>query len=128
MAKKRYKKLTNAQKKVNKEIRGDLRARGILPSVKPRLNRKKFAKEVVKEFKEHIRPFEDSHYLLDAIRWMTADVEHARAISSEHIGALKILKITVEIKKYMEDKLRNQETKYSPAELFEKVIRPIQEL
>lgn len=50
--KKKYKKLTNKEKQLNKEFREEMRERGILPPVKPKLNRRKFAQEVREEWEK----------------------------------------------------------------------------
>lgn len=123
--KKRYKKLTNAEKKSNKEFRESLRTRGIIPPVKPKLNRKKFAKEVAEEFKEGFNSYDDIRYLLDAISWTRPSPESKGRISLEQMGVLKLLKIAIEIKKFKEEKLSLGETKYSPLEMYEKVVAPV---
>jgi hypothetical protein len=126
-AKKKYKNLTKAEKKLNKEVRDDLRQRGILPPVKPKLNRKRFAKEVLEEFKES-KTFSDIEYLLEAIRWMLTCIEsdtEFRKISPEQIGVLKTIKMAAEIKKYMEGKKAAGEKNYELYELYKEVVEPI---
>jgi hypothetical protein len=126
-AKKKYKNLTKAEKKLNKEVRDDLRQRGILHPVKPKLNRKRFAKEVLEEFKES-KTFSDIEYLLEAIRWMLTCIEsdtEFRKISPEQIGVLKTIKMAAEIKKYMEGKKAAGEKNYELYELYKEVVEPI---
>lgn len=125
--KKRYKKMTNAQKKLHKEIREDMRSRGILPPVKPKLNRNKFAQEVLAEF-ESFNGFDDIPHLYHALGFMRPGSKIKEKISLEQIGVLKLLKISMEIKKFMEEKSRNGETQYKVMELYEQAVKPIMEL
>lgn len=126
MATKKYKKLTNAEKKYRKELREELREQGLIPPVKPKLNRKKFLDETKEEFKS-LNIFNDVQFLYEAISWMTPS-DQQRGITSEQIGVLKMMKMAVDIKNYMEDKKRSGETNYAPSELYETVISPILKL
>lgn len=123
VAKKKYKKLTYKERQENKEIREELREKGIIPPVKPKLNRRKFAKEVIEEWQDH----GDIFYLPKAVGCMLPSIEikTKEAISPEQIGILKALKIAMEYKKFVEDLRAKGETKYSVVELYEKVIAPI---
>lgn len=123
---KKYKKLTNREKKINKEIRDEMRAKGYLPPVKARLNRKKFLAETKKEYDENIVTFSDMNYLLEAVSWMIpSDVK--RQITEQDVGVIKVMKIAVEIKKFQEHKKEAGESSYKISELFE-IIQPIKEL
>jgi len=128
--KKGYKKLTNAQKKLNKEIREEMRKEGILHPIKPRLNRTKFAKEVVAEFRENLGSFGDLEYIHAAIRWMTPSMGKSSKIkvTAEEVGVLKVLKIAVEIKKFEAEIKANGDSKYKYMDLYEKVVAPIRNL
>ena len=53
MAAKKYKRMTNREKEERKRIKKNLQEKGIIPPDKPRLNRKKFAKEVCDEWKDY---------------------------------------------------------------------------
>lgn len=123
--KKRYKKLTNAEKKSNKEFREKLRTKGIIPPVKPILNRKKFAKEVAEEFKEGFDPYDDIRYLFKAISWMRPALESRERISLEQVGVLKLLKIAIEIKKFGSDLKIKGETKYDVMDLYNVAVAPV---
>lgn len=124
---KKYKKLTNAEKKMNKEITAKLRDEGIIPPAKPKLNRKKFAIEVNKEWDENIG-YGDLLYLTEAIAWMNPGATPSLSISAEQIGVLKVLKLAIEIKKYKEEKTSKGETKYTLKEYYDNVISPILKL
>lgn len=123
---KKYKKLTNREKKLNKEIKDEMRAKGFLSPVKARLNRKKFLLETKKEYDENIVTFSDLHYLLEAVSWMTPS-EIKRKITEEDVGVIKVMKIAVEIKKFKEQKKENGDETYTFGDLFE-VINPIKEM
>ncbi|GAB6173301.1 hypothetical protein JCM15765_27790 [Paradesulfitobacterium aromaticivorans] len=126
--KKGYKKLTNTQKKVRKQIREELREDGILPPVKPKLNRRKFAEEVIAEFEGTFGAYTDIQYLYRAISCMKPPAGTKKKISPEEIGVLKLLKIAMELKKFFEEKIRNGEAKYNVVDLYEKVVKPIIDL
>lgn len=126
--KKKYKRMTNAEKELNKKIREDLRERGILPPAKPRLNRSKFAREVMQGYDNFFNKYEDLEYLLKAIPWMLPPISNPEVksqITPEQIGVLKTLKLAMEIKKFEDAKKGNKETKYTYGELYENVVRPI---
>lgn len=119
------KKLTNAQKKFNKEVREELRAKGIMPPVKPKLNRKKFAEEVIPEFIENLEGFDDIRYLYEAIRWMKPNLTINKTITPEQVGVLKLMKLALEIK-YFNKRLRDAgEKEYKLMDLYNEVVQPI---
>lgn len=124
---KKPKKLTNKEKQVLKGLRAEWREKGILPPVKPKLNRKKFAKEVIKEYEDNFGAYTDIPYLYAAIRWMTPDTEAKirTTVSPEQVGVLKVLKLAMEIKKFEEGVKAKGETKYGVMELYEKVVAPV---
>lgn len=123
---KKYKKLTNREKKLNKEIKDEMRAKGFLPPAKSRLNRKKFLLETKNEYDENIVTYSDLDYLLEAVSWMIpSDIK--RKITEEDVGVIKVMKIAVEIKKFQNHKKEIGESTYNLGELFE-IIQPIKEL
>ena len=117
--------LTKRQKAERAQVKKTLQEEGVLPPDKPRLNRKKFAKEVITEWKETEGPL--YAYLVSAIGWMLPSEDQRRPITPEQVGALKALKIALEIKKF-EDALPEGTRKYDVQELIEKAIRPVIEL
>jgi hypothetical protein len=124
---KKYKKMTQAEKKFRKELREELRADGIIPPVKPRLNRKKFLQDVQEEFKLSVCKYDDVIYLHEAISWFIPSLNF-RKITPEEIGVLKMMKIAIELKKFYEEKLNQGERKYKPSEVYEKIVLPIKEM
>jgi hypothetical protein len=126
MAKK--KKMTQKEKKAMAKLRAELREKGIIPPVKPKLNRKKFSKEVNEAFKSDFGSYSDIGHLYEAIGWMNPGVDPMFKITPEQVGVLKMLKMAVEIKKFKEELISKGIKEYKPMELYEKVIKPIQEL
>ena len=120
------KKLTAGEKKLRQKAREELRKEGLIPPVKPRLNRKKFAQEVAKEF-EDFMALSDFDYLLRAINWMLPH-EYTREITAEQIGILKALRLAMDIKKFIGEKRGQGETQYDVMELYDKVVAPILKL
>lgn len=123
-AKKKYKKLTNAEKKVNKEIRAELREKGILPPVKPKLNRKKFAQEVREEWEKN----GDIFYLIRGLGCIIPSGEFDTKITPEQIGALKVMKLAMEIKKFEENLKAKGENQYNAMDFYKDVIAPVLDL
>lgn len=124
---KKYKRMTVREKKQRAETRAELRKKGYLPPVKPRLNRKKFAKEVVEEFKNDFGSYSDIRHLYTAIYCMipTSEIGLVNNISPEQVGVLKVLKLAMEIKKFNDAMLAKGETEYTIKQLHDEVIAPI---
>lgn len=125
MAAPKKKKLTQREKALNARVKKQLQEEGVLPPDKPKLNRKKFAKEVITEWENTEGPL--YAYVMSAIGWMLPSKELLRPVTPEQVGALKVLKLALEIKKF-EDTLPEGTYKYSANDLFEKAIKPIVEL
>lgn len=121
------KRLTKAELKQRKEVREQLRQEGILPPPKQRLNRKKFAKEVINESKD-LNTYEDLIYLKIAIECMTPSLEYAGHITPEDVGVLKALKVAVDLKKFYEAKRNSGIKECAIGEIYDKVIKPIKAL
>lgn len=123
--KKRPKKLTNKEKTFRATVKKELQEEGILPPDKPKLNRKKFAAEVWKEFKEECSTFEGVLELRQSLGCMVSDKMHK--VTEEEVGVLKLMKITVEatrFKKRLKDEGRSS---YTIGELAD-AITPILKL
>ncbi|WP_206460653.1 addiction module toxin RelE [Anaerovorax sp. IOR16] len=121
MAKKKYKKMTQKEKKLQAEIRAELREKGIIPPVKQRLNRNKFAEEVIEEWNNH----GDIFYLPRALGYIIPSTEFKTKITPEQIGALKVMKLAMEYKKFEEELRARGETSYNAVEFYKKVVAPI---
>lgn len=94
--------MTKKERKELAKVKKRLQAEGVLPPDKPRLNRKKFAREVNEEWEElEIGGITDISLILNVLAMMTRSGEYG-GITSENIGILKLKKCVVEIKKAMQ--------------------------
>lgn len=123
MKAKRPKKMTVREKADRAAIKKDLQERGILPPDKPKLNRKKFAKEVLSEWKAAEEKGNLSLYLYKAVFNMVG--ENMREVTPEQIGVLKALKIALETRKFMKDLEAEGRSQYTVGEYADKVFIPI---
>lgn len=121
------KRMTVREKKYAAELRKELREAGLIPPLKTRLNRKKFVLETREEFKE-TGLYDLLPDLMDAFSWMLATAESTRKITSEEIGAAKVLRLAMDLHKFKQDKLAAGEETYKAMELYEKVIKPVKDL
>lgn len=125
MAATKKKRLTQREKAENAAFKKRMQDKGLLPPDKPKLNRKKFAADVLAEFDE-FGGIEDTLYLLKAIRCMVGP--DMREVTSEQVGVLKLLKIAVETKKFMNGLSSEGRTQYTIGEYLDKVVLPITRL
>ena len=96
---KKQKRMTQREKADRARMKKRLQEEGILPPDKPRLNRRAFAAEVIPEF-EAMDIYEAAIYLRKAIDCTVSPTMHR--VTSEDVGVLKLLKLAVETKKFME--------------------------
>ena len=122
------KRLTAKEKKFNAELRKEMREKGILPPIKPKLNRRKFVKETRTEYAEEFNRFDDIIYLYEAINWMLPSGEYKTQISPEEVGVAKVLKMAIEIKKFNKEKLAKGNKTYKLDDLYKTVIEPIRSM
>lgn len=124
MAEKR-KRLTQREKADRAALKKKLQTEGLIPPDKPRLNRKKFAAEVVAEF-QAMDVFVADTYLRQAVFTMvSADMQE---VTAEQVGVLKLLKLAVETR-WFEERLKAEgRTKYSIKEYYDEVFGPIEKL
>ena len=108
------KRLTQREKAERAAIKKQLQADGVLPPDKPRLNRKKFAREVWKDFSE-----------MDVY---TADFYLRKEVTSEQVGVLKLMKLAVETDRFMQQLKTEGREQYSIGEYVEKVYNPVMNL
>lgn len=97
------KRLTNKEKALKSKVKKELQEQGLLPPDKPRLNRRKFAKEAA-EFDKEINLMNpmDVFWFHNALTLVTAGTD-VLPITSEQVGVFKLMKITAEIKKLHEE-------------------------
>ena len=93
------KRMTIKEKKLKAETKKLLQAEGILPADKPRLNRKKFIDEALKEWDDREYDIYEP-YLVRAILRMTTKKTPDLRIHAEAVGAAKVLKLAVRIREF----------------------------
>ncbi|WP_302105074.1 hypothetical protein [uncultured Alistipes sp.] len=122
------KRLTQREKAERAVIRNKLREDGLLPPIKPRLNRKKFARETWAAFDAFYKaePIRAELSLLKAIGFMVGP--EMKEVSSEEVGVLKLLKLAVEYNAFLEKLETEGRTTYTYGELIDEVILPITNL
>lgn len=121
----KQKRLTKKEIALRAEAKKRLQEEGILPPDKPRLNRKKFAREVFEEF-EQMEVFAADLYLRRAIGCMvSADMPR---VSEEQVGVLKLMKLAIETQKFMKALEAEGRTQYTIGEYVDKVVRPVRDL
>lgn len=121
----KQKRLTKKEIALRAEAKKRLQEEGILPPDKPRLNRKKFAREVFEEF-EQMEVFAADLYLRRAIGCMVS--EDMPRVSEEQVGVLKLMKLAVETQKFMKALEAEGRTQYTIGEYVDKVVRPVRDL
>ena len=122
------KRLTQREKAERAAIKKKLREDGLLPPIKPRLNRKKFARETWAEFDAFYKaePIRAEVSLLRAIGFMVGP--DMKEVSPEEVGVLKLLKLAVEYNAFLEKLETEGRTTYTYGELIDEVILPITNL
>jgi len=124
MPKQKYKRLTQKEKNERAAVRKKLREDGLLPPKKPRLDRRKFAAEVMEEYKA-CGWAEMSIYLHQAIACMVDD--NMTEVTPEQVGVLKVIKIALETKKFYERLEAEGRDTFKRGELLD-VVYPIYNL
>lgn len=119
------KRLTQRQKAERAALKKEFQEKGLIPPNKPRLNRKKFAREVLEEFFE-MDVFTGDFYLRKAIGCMVSP--DMREVGPEEVGVLKLLKIAVESQKFAEALKAEGRENYTIGEYADKVVLPIMKL
>ena len=116
------KRLTQREKAERAAIKKQLQADGVLPPDKPRLNRKKFAREVWEDFSE-MDVYTADFYLRKAIMATVGPELHE--VTSEQVGILKLMKLAVETDRFMQQLKKEGREQYSIGEYVEKVYNPV---
>lgn len=111
------KRMTNQEKKIRAETKKRLQEKGILPLDKPKLNRKKFIEEAKEEWNHDTI---DEIYLIEAISWILTQTEGmSKRASLEAIGAAKVLKLALRLKKFSNELREKGEYKYSVKDQYD---------
>lgn len=107
MAKKR---LTNREKRLRMEAKKELQDKGIIPSDKPRLNRRKFIEEAEAAWKGKDKEcLIWDLFLMAAFSYMLGHIQRRKGLgpSLEAVGAAKVLMIALRLREF-HDRLREQ--------------------
>lgn len=127
MAEKR-KRLTQREKAERAKAKKRAQENGLLPPDKPRLNRKKFARETWAEYEAFYKasPIRAELALMKAIGFMVGP--DMKEVSAEEVGVLKLLKLAVEYEAFLKKLEAEGRDKYTYGELIDEVILPITKL
>ena len=123
MAAKKYKRMTNREKEERKRFKKNLQEKGIIPPDKPRLNRKKFAKEVCDEWKDYsLVDYAKLNTFMIVLGMMTNSGRYGN-VSKEDLGILKLKKCAI----VLDQKFQENDNKMTYEQIIE-VLKPIWEL
>ena len=119
------KRLTQREKAERAVIRNKLREDGLLPPIKPRLNRKKFARETWAEWEAFLKsdPIRAEVSLLRAVEFIAGP--ELPAVTPEQVGIYKALKLAVEYNKFLRKLEAEGRSKYTIGELADEVVLPV---
>ena len=122
------KRLTQREKAERAAMKKQLQAEGVLPPDKPRLNRKKFARETWAEWTALLAEnrLGAAMALCRAVSF-TTDSELLE-VTPEQVGILKAMKIAVEYEKFLQKLETEGRSDYSIGELADEVVLPIWKL
>lgn len=96
--------MTNREKKYRAELKKELQKDGLIPSDKPKLNRKKFIQEAKEEWSHRENTYVWDLYLMEAISWMLIHTEkQSNRASLEAIGVAKVLKLAIRLHQFEEE-------------------------
>lgn len=119
-AKKKHKRMTIAEKKMQQEIRKELRDKGIIPQVKERLNRKKFIEEARDNYNNRDKDcLVYDLYMMEAISIMLGHVDHNLKVTLEAVGVAKVLLLTIRLKEFNDMLKKENRTTYTYGEQYE---------
>lgn len=114
------KRLTQKEKKQNAEIKKKLQEEGIIPPDKPRLNRKKFVDEAMKEWDSRPQCYTWDIYLIEALGFIIGRTEgRSFRVSQEAVGAAKVLKLAIRIYQFHMKLKEEGRTEYKVVEELE---------
>lgn len=96
-----------------------LQEQGILPPDKPKLNRKKFIEETRSEWNNRDKEcFIWDEYLMQAMSYMLGHVEKGGRVSSEAVGAAKVLKLGMRLREFSEELKAKGEHEYKVVDQY----------
>ena len=122
------KRMTQREKDLRARTKKELQEQGILPPDKPRLNRKKFARETWSEFQTLLGrdPIHAEWVLLHAIGFLMGP--ELPEVTAERVGICKLLKVAVEYDRFLARLEAEGRKDYSIGELVDEVVMPVWKL
>lgn len=122
------KRMTQREKDLRARTKKELQEQGVLPPDKPRLNRKKFARETWSEFQALLGrdPIRAEYALLHAIGFLTGP--ERPEVTAEQVGICKLLKVAVEYDRFLARLEAEGRKDYSIGELADEVVMPVWKL
>ncbi len=122
------KRLTQRQKAERAAIKKKLQGEGLIPPDKPRLNRKKFARETWAEWRALYEgdPIRGEVMLIHAVGAMVGP--EMREVTPEDVGVLKLLKLAVETDRFLKKLESEGRKEYKLGEYFSEVYDPVKKL
>lgn len=111
---------TNAEKKTNARIKKEMQKKGILPPDKPRLNRKKFVEEAIKEWKARNSVcWVWEVYITQAAFIMSGVIDKNLRVTQEAVRAAKVLKIAIRLEEFSNKLKAENRSTYTVGEQYE---------
>lgn len=130
MATKKYKKLTNKEKAINKQVRDELREKGILPERKKPVNRKKYAKEIVERTKDSLHTYEMHQLIGEVVLTLMPHINTIEKYPTLKVGDLgyhvvQIVEMADNLKRFRKELKDRNISEYTLRELYNKVYVPV---
>lgn len=123
----KHKKMTDQEKVLKARIKKELKEQGIILPDKPKLNRRKYVDETIRDWNERDRTsLEWQIYMTEAISIMLAKTDRDFRVSQEAVGVAKCLRIAMRLKEFREKLLSEERTEYTRGEKLD-FIRDIWE-
>lgn len=126
------KKLTQKEKKFRQELKKKWQEEGVLPPDKPKLNRKKFAIETIREFDKitnendiYTNYFNILQSIYMFIPHIAKDEKIILTVTPEQIGMLKVMKLFIERIKFIDKKREAGITSWTVGEEYEAYVEKI---
>lgn len=114
--------VTERERKKRAAVKKELQKKGVLPPNRPRVNRRKFAEEVMRDY-QTFNGYDDDIWIREAIGMMVSD--DMKRVSDEEMGVLRMLKLAAGTKKFHERLRAEGREKYSMREFYNEVYAPI---
>lgn len=128
---KKRRRMTKADIARRARAKKELQAEGIIPPDKPRLNRKKFAREAGKLFNENLTLM-DAEYVRRAMVLLCpldeGSIKATRRFSDQQVGIMKVIRLANDLKRFEKEKIAEGATKYPIDEMIKQVLVPIMKL